>query len=209
MTNSVHMSHINVHNMRTFSMYESTCYDPQPLPLCSSGCTGVESRPHPSFLSSKMKQGTVWSLVIWHIPIIRLRSWPEASPKNWGFIGWKKWIYVLKFLKGENGILKKIARQTQFWINWLWRGLGPVPFCSAWARAVTVRRCPIVGWSSPHHMLSYSVVLYFTAFLLHCLVYILLPYGIALYDLVSYVIITVGDLVMDLFRYPSQPRPDI
>ena len=33
-------------------------------------------------------------------------------------------------------------------------------------------------WSEMYHMLSYSVVLYCTVFLLHCLVYILLPYGI-------------------------------
>ena len=39
-------------------------------------------------------------------------------------------------------------------------------------------------WSEMHHMLSYSVVLYCTVFLLHCLVYILLPFGIAWYCIV-------------------------
>ena len=39
-------------------------------------------------------------------------------------------------------------------------------------------------WSEIHHMLSYSVVLYCIVFLLHCLVYILLPYGIAWYCIV-------------------------
>ena len=39
-------------------------------------------------------------------------------------------------------------------------------------------------WSEMHHMLSYSVVLYCTVFLLHCSVYFLLPYGIAWYCIV-------------------------